>query len=1285
MDSEMASTATQKGKLRQRLLNSELDINVLNEEQQQPQMPMQQMAMGQGGGVYQQQYPQAYPQAYGANVANGPLGPQSQPPFLNSYESLTNQSASDGVRKASLTSQSDMAMNKFFRRNKGDGGFDEDMGADINDLTNGSNVSFDDISHIRDRGKYGVNGPHLDSTPFIPTVGGGIGSASGKSMNNIQYRKQMNHQKKMAFASNARAMSLAGSNPMQQPSDPRAMSLSSFGNGNGPRAMSLNSNGMMANGPRAMSLNNGMPMPPPGKGGYMPQNGPRAMSMRNNGAQFGNGPYMQPTGGPRAMSLTNGPPGPRAMSLTNGNPMNQQYPPQPRPQQMQQMQQMQQLNPQQMQHMQQVQHMQHMQKMQQMQQQNPQQYGGQQNPQQYGGYQTLNPNARAMSLNGGNPMNDPRFNQAGGQFNNLQQRQNMPQLMPIGPMPNMAPNQNYAQKSNDSLMNVLEEEDENNTNSPKENQIVSSNTRENNAGNTNDDNTNDDTNDDDVVYKFDEHDDAGLLSRMSTLKKSNSMKLRKLNLFNSETREQPDIQETSFDESPNESRRLSHSSQTLYNTGNDVSPSFNLRKARGARESMLNDASNEEDLARRDERQEKFKSLGANAEYDNSNANSLNKDVFVTANDLISPSKLGRADNNKKSSPLKNTGYEDVNENEEDNMENDNDVLRRRGSPEPFANSKLPNNAHTNTLSKQPSIRSLVTNTAFDKFRDTPRKSSKTLPELPASPDNSDYGTNATNTTNEDLNLERSFSQPKQMLDETSNYSSLSSLAQSQNNVNLTSFEKANINAEPSTSQQASEQSISSTPRDYNENTTPPTTHNSNISNTNYSDKAQTVDSNANQGYPKADGKDPSNERRMSAIRNMNTSDMLSSPIVDDNTFTPDSVKKERRSSKTFSLSNKSKNIFKRFSKSGKKPTDEDESNNTNDDVSFNLNRNSIHSYNQGGFHNRKASSASIGQPRPEKPLKFTKEELGIMNCNTELLNELQLVTTELASSIKRELEFANRIKNNSNSPLESSDELQSQLLDKAKIISDLQDKLNKERSLRFICEEHALLAENGASPSPLKLNYEKTELYKQLLIKNDLVNQLQDKIEESQMRQSSDDNNLLMKYNELLQENTDLKSKVIPELENRIEASRNVGLKNNKMLNLVNNHTDYGNSNSRGDDDEDYYDDEYDQSREHIEISTLRNQREELREVVSKLSSSYNYELKLAQEKIKNLELKVQDMNSINNKLSQRLESNRTISGGQNNHNNNSNSPLNILNNNKGGKLQGFAIVSPTKKLFDD
>lgn len=1265
----MASAATQKGRLRQQLLNSEMDINGLNEQQQRQQAPAQQMPMGYAGGAYQQPYDQGYPQQYGANAMNLQ---QSQPSFLSSYESLGSQGGNGGgIRKASLTSQSSMSMNKFFRRNKGDGGFDEDMGADINDLTNGSNVSFDDISHIRDRGPYGVNGPLIDSTPFIPTLGAGIGSASGRSMNNIQYRKQMNHQKKMAFASNARAMSLAGSNPMQQQGDPRAMSLTSYGAGTGPRTMSLNSNMAMSNGPRAMSLNNRGPFPPQMKG-VIPQNGPRAMSLRNNGSQFANGSYVQgqSPGDPRTMSLTNGPPGQNAMLMNNQ--INQQH-----PQQMQQMYQQKQLP----------------------------------NQQQGGGYQytTLNPNARAMSLNGGaNPMSDPRFAHQGaapGQFNRLppHQRQNMPQMMPNGPNSNMqhnpnmnvGANQNYAQKSNDSLMNVLEEEEENNANSPKENQLVSSTPRKQNGQDYTFNDNGNENDGEDVVYKFDENDEASLLSRKSTIKKSNSMKLRKLNLFSNENRQESDIQETSFDEVPSDSRRLSESYNDISNNENEVSPSFNLRKAKENRQSLINDELSEDELAQKNKHHEMLHSLGANAE------NTGNKDVFVTASEFESPKKSENFLDHKKVS-LKNRQPEDIKEDDEDNEDS---LLKGRGSP--ISNT---NDDTTKQLSKQPSIKSLVTNTAFDNFRDPSRKSSKTLPGLPGSPS---FSNDDLNGAYDDINLEQSLQQPKQMLDETSNYSSEASLkqpkqmldetsnysseaslAQSQVLPNQTVINRGDSNPEPFKSQYASNQSIDSNIGDGNENSTPPTTQNSNLSNTAaYYDKTQDDRHIIGQNIATDDVHVPDNEKQIHSIRNMNTSDMLSAPFIDENAYNNEQTRKERRSSKTFSIGNKSKNIFKRFSKSGKKGGDDEDTYN-NDDSSFVLNRNSIQSYNQSGIQSRKLSSASIGQSKTAKPLKFTKEELGIMNCNNELLNELQLVTTELASSIKRELEFESKLKNKSGSPKESHEGLQDQLLEKSKIISDLQEKLNKERSLRFICEEHALLAESGTSPSPLKLNYEKTELYKQLLIKNDTVNQLQDKIEEFQNKNGSDNNNLLLKYNELLEENTNLKSKTIPDLESRLEASQNSDkVNNNKLLNLVNN-SDHGNRYNERDYEQDY-DEDYDQSNEHIEISTLKNQRDELREVVSKLTSSYNYELKLAQEKIKNLELKVQDMNSINNKLSQRLESNRSNSininnnsGTAANNNNNytyKNPASNILGKNKGGKLQGFAIVSPTKKLFDD
>ena len=86
-----------------------------------------------------------------------------------------------------------------------------------------------------------------------------------------------------------------------------------------------------------------------------------------------------------------------------------------------------------------------------------------------------------------------------------------------------------------------------------------------------------------------------------------------------------------------------------------------------------------------------------------------------------------------------------------------------------------------------------------------------------------------------------------------------------------------------------------------------------------------------------------------------------------------------------------------------------------------------------------------------------------------------------------------------------------------------------------------------------------------------------------------------------------------------------------------------------------------YDESR--LEIQALTTQRDELREVVNKLTSHNNNELKLAQEKIKQLEFKLQDMKKINDKLSNR----------------------NISESKKGGKLNGFTIINPTKKFFDD
>ena len=218
-------------------------------------------------------------------VQNNSITSSLHQPYNTSYDMITPPVASNSnSRKASLTSQS--GLNRFFLRNKSHtDNFDDDIGADIGELTHGLDVSLKDITHIRDRGAYAMTAKNRpeDSTPIIPT----IGMVSGKPTSNIQYRKQMNQQMKLAYSSGPRAMTM---NHQQNPmNNGRTMSFNSFG-GQGQRTMSLMSGG---NAPRTMSMNN---QQYPVNNGFPPNNGPRSMSMRSGNI---------PPGAPRTMSLSN--------------------------------------------------------------------------------------------------------------------------------------------------------------------------------------------------------------------------------------------------------------------------------------------------------------------------------------------------------------------------------------------------------------------------------------------------------------------------------------------------------------------------------------------------------------------------------------------------------------------------------------------------------------------------------------------------------------------------------------------------------------------------------------------------------------------------------------------------------------------------------------------------------------------------------------------------------------------------------------------------------------------
>lgn len=1367
--------------MRQQLLNGEQDIDALNGgiNNQRP---------GPGGGkqMTYNQYQQLQLQQQQMYHQGGQLTNYDLMTPVNAVPAA-GTSAAGGRRASSITSQS--TMNKFFKR-KGGGGaaFDDDAGVDIGDLTN--NMSFDDLSHIRDRGPYAMSGSKtLDTTPFIPTIGPGGVTGSGKQMSNIQYRKQLNHQQKMNFAIGARAQSLAaGSNPMAprqatQPmmNDPRSMSMMndprSMSMMNDPRSMSLNSFGPNN---QAMSLNKMGGMGPRGMGpGVIPQgamgpggpypNGPRTQSMRStpmgppgpmapmNGAMAGN--YAN---NPRTMSL-NAMSGPRAGSLT-GNPMYRQIPQSQFQQPIGQY------------------------------ANSPSQFQPPANQQNQFQAPSNQQNQFQPLPNQSNQYANPPFRQPN---KNFQPRTLAPNAYDQQP-PQIAPQQ---QGSNDSLMNVVEEEEEAASVAPTirldgsrpltrkapppfdDDSVPSFNSS--NALPVSSDSTSPSYNDsqEDVIYKFDEENhESPSISRKSTLKKSNSMRLRKLDLFNG---------------SPNKTPMRSKLGNNVENTDYDISPSFNLKKAPD-RESMIkSDEEDYEELNHRKEHRSNMNSIGAHAGTNPSDGTiQTTKDVFVTALDLMSPNKKSPLKNQVDTNIPGETGsqlpvesHTSPSSNDYSQEANTSDqsytTLKSRGSPVQEPSYKPYGELTTsNQTSNKPRIKSLAANTAFSQLRnhsmsESLKSQSISSPKPPSAFNDSktsfysdsDEPSNPYNASASIFQLDKStlsLSRDLNVTPPTANTSNdqgnqhiggddtISQESIGQRNDTQESFEPSNSKQEfneqegtsqgnfvqesnPSMNGRGSSLSFSSE----QENTMPSYNDTQQISSLNnhghsynnqedfsYNDQQKVTlpynqelpvssynqetpnaysqeapdhsynhQENLNSTHPQETPISPYHQKQSSIdythidkpIENVdfdpnykaNHAKQLPSRPVSSDSFTKfnahpvsqsNSVsRKEKTKSRNFSLTGKSKNFLRRLSKSSRKSTD----------IGYESNDDNSHRDSISISPSRRRLSSAPQAPQPQ-PLKFSKEELAIMTSNNDLLNELQLVTTELASSIKRELSLENKLKgsgqnggqlNNSSNGYDSHENV---ILEKLKIISELQEKLNTERRLRFISEEHALLMEHGQSPSPLKLNYEKNEMYKQLLYKNDMVNQLQDKLDELTSKQkhyNEGDENVLDKYNELVKENFNLKFNVVPGLErqiNELTLSANSG-NLNKQFALQN--TSYSGEETSATD----HDGSEAESELKLEINALKSQRDELREVISKLMSSQQYEAKLAQDKIKNLETKLKDVKSINDKLSKRIDAhNRSTEINENNYSF-QNHGLGV-----GGRLHGFTIVSPNRRVLD-
>ncbi|KAI5969388.1 hypothetical protein CANMA_001455 [Candida margitis] len=994
--------------------------------------------------------------------------------------------------------------------------FNDDAGADIGDLTGSANLSFDDIKHIRNEGIYNSNS-NLDTAPIIPTLGtfGRVApvNINGK-LSNVQYRKQMNQQKKMALLNGARANSLAaGGNPMQE--GPRANSMAAGMNpmhdgmrtntmagsysmmsdqryqfsqqqmGSDPRSMSMTSQrgNLMRSQQQQFSMRPQQQYPP--QQGQPFDQGARSMSLMGGGmpgygqnyprtkSLGGSRPFMGPQGGqgPQGPQGYQGPPL-RSKNLVMSNPQPQISQGPPFRNQMP-------INSQ----------------SQFYQEQDLRSNGQYQPGPGYAGAATTNNPESNYAPNGPQPRTYTEHTtqylpqtRAGNQpYSQQLQQPSQFQNHPNNP-PNLSrneqlqPNQqeqivqdpsvqgSIKQNSTEALGEVIEEEEDN------QNPVQ-----------------NEDT-DEDVIYKFGEEDSKGIqLSRKSTLKKHNSMRVRKLNLFN--------------DGEPND-----------YQEGKDVQPNSSHQQLEpvASKESLATTGNKEVPSVAPPEKEVESRNINA----------PLGSDSRSIISDIRKPS-------------------------------------------------------------ESQSLHSIVANTAFNNFRSassgTPQFSNPQLFEARTQSPSSFYEASESPVAN-NFDSESEFGKARQ-----------------------------NDNGEITPS-------------------TAPASHASHSADGAYDGK---FDNYSNITEPIQDVSESENKGRYSPVRDNVPEVPIKSRTFTDDTEKPpfnqaggssnsiprsfssashssQSSKKEKRSS--FS----GRNFLKRLSRSKRSSVVEP-------DREPNVTS-----------HQRTLSSNTITSSLNErstyaKPLPFTKDEMHIMNCNTELLNELESITRELASSIKRELSLETRLKNQtvySRSPNGEPENLESVVIEKSRAIVDLQEKLNKEKRLRFISEEHALLSEQGQSPSALKLEYEKTEIYNQLVAKNDLVNQLQNRISELESQEQVDinamDSNLIEKIQILQAENEDL-------------INQNYSQKE--------------------------------------EIKILEGQRDELREVIGKLSSQNSQDSKFLNDKIKALEMKCQNLKGMNDKLTNR----------EGNGNSSHEQSFGFNRFGSRSKLNGFTIVSPNERFLED
>ncbi|KAL6948898.1 hypothetical protein ACO0QE_001376 [Hanseniaspora vineae] len=286
-------------------------------QQQYPTYPAQAGAQMRIPPPQQQQQPNYYPPKPAMSMTSQQNYHQSQQPVMqqrapNQMRGNTMPHYRESPLAAAASHKAKTTFGNIFKKkghSRGRDDYDDDKDEEIElGPAESQLVSFNDISGFRNSGgpSYGSKNATADTAPIIPTIMSDVNADTSK-LNNIEYRKMLNTQKKLAMSNFGKLQQQQLQQQQQQspmgfgPNTPRAMTMQQIP----PRAMS------MQTGPPGTAFshfrNAGTPPQPPHSGPYSRSNSmmnglnPMNFQMRSNPGVAENEP-------PRAMSMQTRPP-----------------------------------------------------------------------------------------------------------------------------------------------------------------------------------------------------------------------------------------------------------------------------------------------------------------------------------------------------------------------------------------------------------------------------------------------------------------------------------------------------------------------------------------------------------------------------------------------------------------------------------------------------------------------------------------------------------------------------------------------------------------------------------------------------------------------------------------------------------------------------------------------------------------------------------------------------------------------------------------------------------------